>query len=164
MYDSPLSDSTLVVAYGNPLRGDDGVGWQAAILLARELKDQVQVLARHQLTPELAEALSTASRVIFIDAAADGPAGEIACHRVERSKKLTAQPFTHHVAPADLLTAAHTLYGHAPDGYLITVNGYSFGYTESLSPVVEAALPGVLAQVKEILPAPGQNKLAETSP
>ena len=39
MYDSPLSDSTLVVAYGNPLRGDDGVGWQAAILLAREALD-----------------------------------------------------------------------------------------------------------------------------
>lgn len=151
MYDLPLAESTLVVAYGNPLRGDDGVGWQAAILLSRELKEQVQVLTRHQLTPELAEALSEASLVIFIDAAAEGPAGKIACCRVEQTSELAAQPFTHHVAPADLLTAAHTLYGHAPAGYLITINGESFDYTESLSPAVEAALPGVLAQVKELV-------------
>lgn len=154
MYDMPISDSTLIVAYGNPLRGDDGVGWQAAILLSRELKDQVQVLTRHQLTPELAETLSEASRVIFIDAAAQGPAGQIQCCSIQRADELTAQPFTHHVAPADLLTAAHTLYGHAPVGYLITVNGGSFGYTETLSPAVEAALPGVLAQVKEIVGDP----------
>ncbi|MBI1296634.1 hydrogenase maturation protease [bacterium] len=154
MYDVTLADSTLIVAYGNPLRGDDGVGWQAAILLARELKDQVQVLTRHQLTPELAETLSEASRVIFIDAAAQGPAGEVHCRAVERTGELAAQPFTHHVAPADLLTAAHTLYGHAPTGYLITVNGGSFGYTETLSPAVEAALPGVLTQVREIVGGP----------
>ena len=90
MYDMPISDSTLIVAYGNPLRGDDGVGWQAAILLSRELKDQVQVLTRHQLTPELAETLSEASRVIFIDAAAQGPAGQIQCCSIQRAGELTA--------------------------------------------------------------------------
>ncbi len=141
--------STLVVAYGNPLRGDDGVGWQAAILLSRELKEQVQVLARHQLTPELAETLSEASRVIFIDAACEGPAGQVRCQKVEGTSG-AAQPFTHHVAPADLLAAAQHLYGHAPAGYLITINGDSFGYTETLSPAVQAALPNVVAQVRAL--------------
>ena len=141
------ASSTLIVAYGNPLRGDDGVGWQAAILLSRELKEQVQVLARHQLTPELAETLSQVAQVIFIDAACEGAAGQVRCRKVEGTVS-AAQPFTHHVAPADLLSAAQHLYGHAPAGYLITINGGSFGYTETLSAAVQAALPSVVAQVR----------------
>jgi hydrogenase maturation protease len=149
MFASQSFPSTLIIGYGNPLRGDDGVGWQAAILLARELKEQVQVLVRHQLTPELAEPLSECERVIFIDAADGGTPGQVCCRRVDCSCT-RVQTFSHQVAPADLLAAAEELYGHAPMGYLITVNGGSFGYVESLSPVVEAALPKIVAQVKEL--------------
>jgi hydrogenase maturation protease len=145
-----MSDNTLVLGYGNPLRGDDGVGWQAAILVAKELEGQVDVLARHQLTPELAEPISQVDRVIFIDAACEGTPGQVHCRQVESSGG-DGQTFTHHVAPADLLATAGALYGHIPAGYLITVNGDNFGYTEALSPLVSAALPRVLAQVKEIV-------------
>jgi hydrogenase maturation protease len=145
-----MSYNTLVLGYGNPLRGDDGVGWQAAILVARELEETVEVLARHQLTPELAETLSQMDRVIFIDAACEGTPGEVCCRQLA-CQWGGGQSFTHHVAPADLLATAQALYGHAPEGYLVTVNGASFGYTEALSPVVSAALPQVLAQVKEIV-------------
>lgn len=145
-----MSDNTLVLGYGNPLRGDDGVGWQAAILVARELENTVDVLARHQLTPELAETLSEVDRVIFIDAACEGAPGEVCCRQLT-SQWRSGQSFTHHVAPADLLAMSQALYGHAPTGYLVTVNGASFGYTEALSPAVSAALPQVLAQVKEIV-------------
>jgi hydrogenase maturation protease len=145
-----MCHNTLVLGYGNPLRGDDGVGWQAAILVAKELEGQVDVLARHQLTPELAEALSQVERVVFIDAACEGTPGEVCCRQLE-STGGDGQSFTHHVAPADLLATAQTLYGHAPVGYLVTVNGASFGYTEALSPLVSAALPEVLAQVKAIV-------------
>ncbi|MBX3000369.1 MAG: hydrogenase maturation protease [Caldilineaceae bacterium] len=145
-----MSYNTLVLGYGNPLRGDDGVGWQAAILVAKALEGQVDVLARHQLTPELAETLSEVDRVIFIDAACEGTPGQVCC-RPLACQWSEGQSFTHHVAPADLLATAGALYGHAPAGYLITVNGDSFGYTEALSSVVTDALPEVLEQVRQIL-------------
>src|SRR5690242_12833541 len=74
----------LVIGYGNPLRGDDGVGWHAAEALAKSLQDEervpaerVMVLACHQLTLELAEPLSRVERVIFIDACDGPPPGSV---------------------------------------------------------------------------------------
>jgi hydrogenase maturation protease len=145
-----MMQNTLVLGYGNPLRGDDGVGWQAAILVTKELKGQVDVLARHQLTPELAETLSQVEKVVFIDAACEGTPGQVCCQRLDVTG-VNPQSFTHHVAPTDLLATAQALYGHAPVGYLVTVNGANFGYTEALSTQVSAALPEILAHVREIV-------------
>ena len=60
---------TLIIGIGNPLRGDDGLGWDVAGELSSELRrDDVQVLATHQLTPELSDLVSRAELVLFIDA------------------------------------------------------------------------------------------------
>src|SRR5688500_920322 len=77
---SPLATrpSPLVIGYGNPLRGDDGFGWQIAQQLAGLLIDEsVTVLAVQQLTPELAEAVGRASLVMFVDAHAGGRPGQL---------------------------------------------------------------------------------------
>ena len=59
----------LVVCYGNPLRGDDGVGWIVAEKLQqRSLPDFVFIQTHIQLTPEQAADLSEADLAIFIDA------------------------------------------------------------------------------------------------
>ena len=64
----------LLLCYGNPLRRDDGVGWVIGERLAEMLREDVaDVRVLHQLTPELAEPISRAGAVIFIDAAE--PAG-----------------------------------------------------------------------------------------
>jgi Ni,Fe-hydrogenase maturation factor len=53
-----------------PLRTDDGLGWQVAVELFRtNTSPEVDVLPCHQLTPELAEAVSVAETVLFIDCA-----------------------------------------------------------------------------------------------
>jgi hydrogenase maturation protease len=145
----PPLHPTLILAYGNPLRGDDGAGWEAAALLERQLGEEVEILTRHQLTPELAEVISRAKGVIFIDAACEGMPGAVHCREVP-VVPFAAQPFTHHVAPADLLAAAQELFGHAPQAYLITINGSDFGFHERLTPAVEAALPEVVAYVERI--------------
>ena len=49
--------NSLVIALGNPLREDDGVGWAVASVLQRS-KD-VRVLVVHQLAPEMAEEVSS---------------------------------------------------------------------------------------------------------
>src|SRR5271165_5565487 len=60
----------LILAYGNPLRSDDGLAWRAAeILRARITPSEVEILSLHQLAPELAENLSRTQAVIFVDSA-----------------------------------------------------------------------------------------------
>ncbi|MFI5043071.1 MAG: hydrogenase maturation protease, partial [Acidimicrobiales bacterium] len=74
-----IAGGVLVIGYGNTLRSDDGVGWHAAALLAEDPRlAGVEVLAVHQLTPELALDMSRATLVILIDAGADDPPGAIA--------------------------------------------------------------------------------------
>ena len=71
-----MTGNALIVGYGNPLRGDDGVGQAVARAFADEAAiDGVDAVACHQLTPELAERFAAAARVVLIDAAAGPEAG-----------------------------------------------------------------------------------------
>jgi hydrogenase maturation protease len=146
--------NTLIIGYGNPLRGDDGVGWRVAERLRAAIHDpDIEILAVHQLTPELMDPISRAGRVIFIDAAAGPVPGEIQERTVEPHAAAGAA-FSHHATPAALLAGARTLYGRAPQATLLTVAGADFSLSDDLSPavgsrvdaVVEAALGSVRRQ------------------
>ncbi len=134
--------SALIIGYGNPLRRDDGIGLAAAQQLASDLNiPGVQVVACHQLTPELAEPISRTSRVIFIDACDGDRPGQVICRPVLRDLE-SAPAFAHHLTPAALLACAYTLYQVNPvEALVMTVNGASFEYGEDLTPQVAAALP-----------------------
>src|SRR5436190_12555441 len=62
---------TLVIACGNPLRGDDGVARVAGERLIALQLTEVRVLTVHQLMPELIEDIKKAARVLFLDAGID---------------------------------------------------------------------------------------------
>jgi len=134
----------LIVGFGNPLRGDDGLGYAAAERLLPGDED-VEVMAVHQLTPELAEPVSRAALVIFIDARRDGMPGEV---RQEEVLPLAPPAFWHHVSPGILLGAAQAIYGHHPEAVLFSITGEEFGCREELSPVVAASLPNLLDRVR----------------
>jgi len=141
----------LVIGYGNPLRADDGVGWQVAQRLADILPpDAATVIAAHQLTPELAEPISRAGLVVFVDAAADGEPGQVASRPVLLPAD-SALTFSHDVEPSTLLELAGALYGAGPPGVVISVAGADFGYGHDLSDVVRAALPSVFVHVRAAL-------------
>ena len=137
----------LIIGYGNPLRSDDGFGWQAGRLLARELAGQeAEVITCHQLTPELAEPLSRARCAVFIDADTGGEPGQI--HRRDLHPKAPASSaFTHSCSPSGLLAGAQGLYGSCPAAILITVSAQTFEFGDSLSAAVSNALPEVMDQV-----------------
>ena len=136
----------LIIGYGNPLRGDDGFGWQAAIRLLELISDpEVEVMAVQQLTPELMEPVSRAGRVVFIDAAAAGEPGVL--HQRPVSADPETRRFTHHSTPGGLLAGAATLFGRAPEATLYSVPGQYFGFGERLTPPVERALAEVVARV-----------------
>ena len=136
---------SLVVGVGNPLREDDGVGWHLAEALAQ---DGVEVHTCHQLLPELAAELSQRDLVLFADARAEGPPGEVRCQPLAAG---TAPGHSHHLDAPGLLAWVQALYGHCPQAHLLSVVGASFGYREGLSPAVAAALPLALAQAQILL-------------
>ncbi len=148
----------LIIAYGNPLRGDDGFGPALARRLQDERQDHaaVEIIAAHQLAPEMAEPASRAARVLFIDAAVGGAPGALAWQKIEPTADALTPPtsarFTHQLAPQTLLAYAQSLYGARPtEAFLLTVSGENFGYGETLSEPVAAALERALARVNEFL-------------
>ena len=142
-------DEVLVIGYGNPLRGDDGVGPVLAERI-RESNSSAKVAVRvlPQLTPELAEDLSRARYAIFLDVSAELPPGEIAESQIEPADAFPSS-FTHHLTPATLLFLAREWYGACPGATLLTVGGADFDYRIGLSREVEAALPALQRRAEE---------------
>jgi hydrogenase maturation protease len=137
----------LVVGYGNPLRGDDGIGWHAARLLASDPRlADARVLTHHQLAPELAEDLSRASLVVLVDASAEGEPGSVRVRMVEPRPAAPAT-WSHHLDPQTLAGLAEALYGATPPMVLVSVTAGSFAEGEGLSSTLERALPEVVEVV-----------------
>jgi hydrogenase maturation protease len=128
---------TLVIGYGNPLRGDDGAGPFVAEHLG------AGAIACHQLTPELAEPISQARRVIFVDAHAGVPAGRIAIQAVVPR----VSSGIHRFDPETLLAWSQRLYGRAPEALLIGIGAESFDVREGLSPGTHRAARAALRTI-----------------
>ena len=141
----------LVVGYGNPLRGDDGIGWHAARLLADDPRlAGARVLACHQLAPELAEDVSQASLVVLLDAAAEGDPGSVAVRQIE-PRPPTPATWSHHLDPETLAGLAQTLYGAVPPIVLVSVAAATLAEDDGLSSALQQALPGVVETVAEVV-------------
>jgi hydrogenase maturation protease len=142
-----VTDRVLIVGYGNTLRSDDGLGWHAAERLADDPRfADVEVVQRHQLTPELALDISDAAVVVLIDASSELPPGEFTVKRVERAAG-ASNNWSHHLSPATLVSLSHELYGRASDVYIVSCGVQSVEMGDRLTPVVEAVLPKVIDAV-----------------
>lgn len=141
----------LVVGYGNSLRGDDGIGWHAARLLASDPRlAGARVLAQHQLVPELAVEVSRAALVVLVDAAADGDPGAVLVRRVQ-PRRTDPATWSHHLDPESLAGLAKDLYGAVPPIVLVSVAAGSFAGGDRLSGALERALPEVVEAVADIV-------------
>lgn len=141
-----MSDS-LVIGYGNPLCGDDGVGWHVIAAVERLLPEGAAV-AVHQLTPEWAEAISEAAFVVFVDAAVGNNPGEVSCLRLEPK---IGQPGSHELTAEGLLSMAADLFGRCPPAYIITITGGSFELSESLTEPVARSVSSAAQLVLELV-------------
>jgi hydrogenase maturation protease len=147
--DIDCDDAVLVIAWGNPLREDDGVAWHVLDGL-RRLRPRpglplLKLRHAHQLMPEMAECVSHAAGVVFVDARRDGAPGELRCEPVAPEAK--GNPLAHSVSPQALLLYAESLYGRAPAAVVVSIAGERFGMGEGLSPVVRRAVPRAIRAV-----------------
>lgn len=161
----PVFYLSLVIGYGNPLRGDDGVGPRVArILAASRPCAALRVIVCRQLTPELAQAVSRAGQVIFVDACVGPPPGRIGIRHATPSAGYTPG-LSHGLPPDDLLALTALAYGRCPPARVVTLAGANFEHGGGLSPRVRAAVPRLLATVRGLLrkshansPALGYNR------
>jgi len=122
--------SILVIGYGNPGRQDDGLGPGIVAELERQAPPQVTLDADYQLSIEMAVDLADAERVIFVDAAREGPEPFL----VKRLTAARAVHFSSHIlGPETVLGICEESYGRVPEAVLVGVRGYSFEFEEGLS-------------------------------
>src|SRR5258707_6574994 len=139
----------LVVAYGNPLRSDDGLAWKAAEEISqRSFPHQVEVVTLHQPTPELALAVSEASMVLFLDAARTGIPGVLALEKLLPAAQTSG--FTHDFSPSAILSLAQELYSKIPEAYLLSMCGECFDHGETLSATVTRSLPALVQRACDL--------------
>lgn len=138
----------LIIGWGNLLRSDDGVGRCAAWQLAATVsQDDVVVLVRHQLTPELAEPVHQARLVIFIDASCEDPPGKIRSRRLVPESSLPCF-LGHHLTPSGLLACAKAIYGNCPPAVLYSVGVRRIAFNDVLSDEVYRSLPELLTRIR----------------
>jgi hydrogenase maturation protease len=150
---TPTSTRCLVLACGNPLRGDDGAGPYLAAWAQDRFRAEptLRILACHQWTPELAEDIAQAESVLFIDCSIQSPPGAVTLAPV-RAAVETIVPATHHLGAAELLALARELYQSQPrQALLLTIGAGSFDLGETFSASVQAALPEAAALLEKTI-------------
>jgi hydrogenase maturation protease len=125
----------LVVGIGNELRSDDGVGIRVVGSLPP--RPGAETITVHQLTPELADRLHAAQRVLFVDAQIAGDAVRLSPLEPAAEAALLG----HALSPEALLGWTRLAHGRAPEGWLLTVPARSFPFGGSLSAEAERAVP-----------------------
>ena len=133
----------LVLACGNTLRSDDGVGSRLAEWAEERIRNDphVRVISRQQWTPELASDVAGADSVLFVDASIKAPPGRVRLIPIS-SRSEGPTEFSHHLTPSQLLAVTRTLYGSIKShAMLLTVGAGSTELGEIMSQPVEAALP-----------------------
>ena len=138
-----LTARCLILACGNTMREDDGVGPFLAQWAEEHWRRdaRVRVLCDHQWTPDMAEEVAAAETVIFVDCALDQAPGQILLRELSAAA-LKPGLVTHHLGAAELLRVAEDLYSKQPRrACLLTVGAGSIELGEGLSPAVRNALP-----------------------
>lgn len=138
----------LIVGYGNPDRGDDGVAWHMLKKLLNEHKPELNaddllagdithlnkntdIWFNLQLLPEISELLSNYKKAVFIDAHTSEIEVDVNLEKIE-SVYLNS-PFTHHVTPSTCLSLAESINGYAPESWLLSIRGYEFRFERELT-------------------------------
>jgi len=168
---------TLVVGLGNPLLGDDGVGWQVAEAVKRQLQlsdfgceiertefqaaicnppstIEVDCLALGGLS--LMERLVGYDRAILVDAVTTGrPPGTIACFGLDDLPEFSTahSSAAHDVSLQNALRLGRALGAPLPAEVLVVgVEAQRvYDFSETLSPAVQVAVPAAVQAVLRLL-------------
>ena len=130
----------LILAVGNPSRGDDALGPRLLERLGAEPEVQAgqgELLTDFQLQIEHALDLLGRRQVLFVDA-------QVGLQDPFRFLRLTpapdGSPHSHALSPRAVLATYRQLYGEPPPAWLLALRGEHFELGAGLSPASEQAL------------------------
>jgi hydrogenase maturation protease len=161
---------TVVVGLGNPILGDDGVGWRVADEVEERLR--AAAAAGLELPPvaverlavgglRLMEFLTGFGAAVLVDAAdfAERPAGEVRARRFEELEPRASGRLdsVHDVSLSAALELGRRAGAKLPATiWVVTVVARMTDvFGETLTPEVEAAVPVATAEVLRLLGLPG---------
>jgi hydrogenase maturation protease len=128
----------LLIGYGNPGRGDDGLGPALARRIEARSVSGVTVEIDYQLTVDHALMISGFGAVVFADAALDAE-GPFYFRRLDGAAPQALG--SHSVTPEAALGLAGLLFGARPEGHVLGLRGASYGaMDEGLSVTALASL------------------------
>lgn len=139
----------LLYAYGNPGRGDDGLGnafiQEMDRWIAETNRQAIDTDSNYQLNIEDASVIAGYDMVIFIDASK----GDINDYHFDQIRPHASQTFTtHSILPSSLLALCNELYNRTPLVYLLQIKGYQWEFGEGLSPNASQNLKNALLFVQ----------------
>ena len=158
-----MTPKTLILGLGNPILGDDGVGWRVAeavqaILGTLAASVEVEFASLGGLS--LMERMLGYERVILVDCLETGsrPVGSVECMQLAE----LANPTAGHSASAhdtSLITALETAKAMGEETParvdVVTIEAKNtYDFSEQLSPEVAAAVPVAMQEVLRLLNTP----------
>jgi hydrogenase maturation protease len=118
---------TLLIACGNPLRGDDGAALAVVTMLRGGAGASACLI---QLTPELAPDIAPYDRVLFLDADASATIPQIEPIAAAPS----APTLSHASSPVEIVHLARALFKFRGKAYICRIPARDFSPREGLSP------------------------------
>jgi len=144
-----------VFGLGNPLHGDDGLGWRVAeVLRQTPLPEDVAVFDLGSRVLELPGLLAGCAAAVLVDAArGDAPAGQVVVQRAEELLETGTNGTISHGADLRFaLRAAQAELGVLPPTQVVTVAVTDIAvFQPGLSPAVEQAVPVAVAHIARLL-------------
>jgi len=153
-HQTDTGNGVLVIGYGNTLRGDDGVGPRVAEAIGSLRLPGVHTLICPLLTPELADPISRAGKVIFVDAAVDD-SPEVQWRQLQPNE--TSQIMAHAADPRTMLALARDVFGHVPQAWWLTIPAVDLGFSEEFSPAVRRDFDVAVKKIQAFCHLSGRN-------
>ncbi len=159
---------TLVIGLGNPILGDDGVGWVVAEQVRSALLNPQSTIYNPQSVEvdcaslgglSLMERLTDAERVILVDAIFTGtqPVGTVCRFKLEELPDLSAghSASAHDTSLRNALQVGRDMHVPLPEDenvIIVTVEAEAvYDFSQELSPAVAAAVPLAVKQVLDLI-------------
>ncbi|MCL4849480.1 MAG: hydrogenase maturation protease [Acidobacteria bacterium] len=141
----------LVIGYGNPARGDDGLGPALAERIERLALPEVSVDADYQLSVDHAALAAEHDVVVFADATTQGDAP----FTFTPVTATTDRSFSTHAAtPGQVMGLAATCFGATPRAYVLGIRARRLGdFDETLSAEARAGLEAAVTHVTGFIEA-----------
>ena len=141
----------LLFGYGNPGRGDDGLGPELIERIARAQLADVECQNDMQLQVEHVTDLAGCDRVLFVDA-------DMSCAEPFEFSEIGPEKdgsyTSHAMSPTALLHAYSQVYGKdAPLAFLLRIRGYDFELGDPLTDKADANLEAATNLVRELCSA-----------